>query len=79
MAVNCVTWSEERINEIIDIAIDLTNLKNEHLKEEGVARIRYLAERIQEDLEYMDVVKRVGDETMDDAIKRVRNEWGGKT
>lgn len=52
---NAKTFAQNRINEIIEITYDLDRINNKELLRAGIKRIQYLAERLSEHLEYLEV------------------------
>lgn len=52
---NCKDWAIEELNEIRQICKDFKYVRNRHLIEQGTERIDYLANRVLEHLEYLEI------------------------
>lgn len=52
---NCKEWTIDKANEIKEICTDLKYSSNKQLKIKGLELIDYLASRILEHLEYLDI------------------------
>lgn len=52
---NAKDFATDKIKEIIEITYDLDRIKNKELLRAGIKRIQYLAERLPEHLEYLEV------------------------
>lgn len=55
--VNAKTFAQDKINEIIEITYDLDRINNKELLRAGIKRIQYLAERLPEHIEYLELKK----------------------
>lgn len=56
---NAKDFATEKINEIIEITYDLERINNKELLRSGIKRIQYLADRLSEHLEYLEVKERL--------------------
>ncbi len=52
---NAKDFATEKIKEIIEITYDLERINNKELLRSGIKRIQYLADRLPEHLEYLEV------------------------
>lgn len=52
---NVKDFATNKIKEIIEITYDLDRINNKELLRSGIKRIQYLAERLPEHLEYLDI------------------------
>ena len=52
---NCKDWAIEKTNEIIQICNDLKYIDNKQLRVLAINRIEYLASRILEHVDYLDL------------------------
>ena len=52
---NTKDFAIDKTNEIIEITYDLDRINNKELLRAGIKRIQYLAERLPEHLEYLDI------------------------
>lgn len=52
---NAKDFATDKINEIIELTYDLDRVNNKELLRAGIKRIQYLAERLPEHLEYLDI------------------------
>lgn len=52
---NAKDFAMNKIKEIIEITYDLDRINNKELLRSGIKRIQYLAERLPEHLEYLEV------------------------
>lgn len=52
---NAKDFATNKINEIIEITYDLDRINNKELLRAGIKRIQYLATRLPEHLEYLEV------------------------
>lgn len=52
---NAKDFATQKIKEIIEITYDLDRINNKELLRAGIKRIQYLAERLPEHLEYLDI------------------------
>lgn len=53
--INAKTFAQDKINEIIEITYDLDRINNKELLRAGIKRIQYLAERLPEYMEYLEL------------------------
>lgn len=58
---NAKTFAENKVKEIIEITYDLDRINNKELLRSGIKRIQYLAERLPEHLEYLEIKEKVED------------------
>ena len=52
---NAKDFATNKIKEIIEITYDLDRINNKELLRSGIKRIQYLAEKLPEHLEYLEV------------------------
>lgn len=52
---NAKSFAMNKIKEITEITYDLDRINNKELLRAGIKRIQYLAERLPEHLEYLDI------------------------